>query len=175
MRRHEGFRNSSLARLTAWSSGARRREHSKPKLFARLGNSFGLITAHSASADQLPFRSWWPANEPACIELKPNGYWDSLDFGLSIYNWTASHDWAPPAYSLENPPRARGAHFQLWCTPFRAASLVHSHSHLQLWCTAIRAQEAGRRRLLRTTEPPGEEKWRLRGVEVPGLRSPVER
>ena len=83
-KRREGHRASILVRLTAWSSGARRRETDQTKLRACFGDAFELIAARSASAEQLSGRSRWPVNETAWVTLKPFSFWGATGAGLTI-------------------------------------------------------------------------------------------
>ena len=81
--KHEGNQASTTARLTDWSSGARRREKEKPKLYASLGDPIELINEQCSSSEQLSGRNWWPADE------KPQSFWDTADFGLTMDTWLA--------------------------------------------------------------------------------------
>ena len=86
-----------MARLTDWSSGARRRERGEPKLFGCLGDAFELSAAQCSVRDSFPAADWRsamflgrPSGDVSWIASKPYSSWGSAYFGLTIDAWLGS-------------------------------------------------------------------------------------
>ena len=100
-----GYRASIMAQLTAWPSGARRREGEKPGLCVRSVDPFELITVHSLCYDRPHGRSWWPANEQTWFITKPYIFWDLADFGLTNKNRAVPRKLGATNLQPHLPPR----------------------------------------------------------------------
>ena len=83
----EGFRATTLVRVTAWSAGARRRESSEPKLFARLGDPLGMISVRTPSYDRLSARSSSPAGEEEWMASNPSSFRGAAGVGVTTDAW----------------------------------------------------------------------------------------
>ena len=86
---YEGFKASNFIRVTAWSSGARRRGNTESKLFICSGDPFCLINLHSKASGQVSARSWWPTTELEWKTAKKYSYWDSSTVGLTTDCWSS--------------------------------------------------------------------------------------
>ena len=86
---YEGFKASNFVRVTAWSSGARRRGNTESKLFICSGDPFCLINLHSKASGQISARSWWPASELEWKTAKKYSFWDSSTVGLTTDCWSS--------------------------------------------------------------------------------------
>ena len=104
---YEGYNASNFVRISAWSSGARRRGATEGKLFICSGDPFCLFNVHSKDYGQLSARSWWPTSELEWKTAKKYSYWDSSTVGLAIDCWShfpkaAVEDLTPPQLELNN-------------------------------------------------------------------------
>ena len=87
--KYEGFKASNFVRITAWSSGARRRANTEQKLFIASGDPFCLFNVHSKDYGQISARSWWPTSELEWKAAKKYSFWDSSTVGLTTDSWSS--------------------------------------------------------------------------------------
>ena len=86
---YEGYKASNFVRVTAWSSGARRRGNAEKKLFLCSGDPFCLFNVHSKDYGQISARSWWPTSELEWKTAKKYSFWDSSTVGLTTDCWSS--------------------------------------------------------------------------------------
>ena len=94
---------SLFARITGWTSGARRRDQVQPSTRLTVGDPVQLVTTQSLQQWSLTARDWRPAAVGTRRVDYPESFWGTYDVGLLKTQRTAS---PKISTSLINPKNA---------------------------------------------------------------------